>query len=137
MHFIQCKQFSETNATSHTFQQISGLNIFPECFWPMKMVWQATCSPPACSWTTLLGECHVVANVVNIFEMAAIRKVNYYKVPCKHSKYATSLWALQSSFSTQILPLAHSPCANGCPYFQQQETDVALEFLQLNLHMNI
>jgi len=32
MHFIQRKKFNETNATSHTFQQISDLKIFPECF---------------------------------------------------------------------------------------------------------
>ena len=32
MHFIQCKQFSETNVTLHVFQEISDLKIFPECF---------------------------------------------------------------------------------------------------------
>jgi len=32
MHFIKRKQFSEINVTSHTFQQISDLKIFPECF---------------------------------------------------------------------------------------------------------
>jgi len=31
MHFIQRKQFSETNVTLHAFQQISDLKIFPEC----------------------------------------------------------------------------------------------------------
>jgi len=31
MHFIQRKQFSETNATSQAFQQISDLKSFPEC----------------------------------------------------------------------------------------------------------
>jgi len=31
MHFIRRKQFSETNVTSHAFQQISDLKIFPEC----------------------------------------------------------------------------------------------------------
>jgi len=30
MHFIQRKQFNETNVTSHAFQQISYLKIFPE-----------------------------------------------------------------------------------------------------------
>jgi len=33
MHFIQRKQFSETNVTSYAFQQISDYKIFPECFW--------------------------------------------------------------------------------------------------------
>jgi len=32
MHFIQRKQFSKKNVTSHAFLQISGLKIFPECF---------------------------------------------------------------------------------------------------------
>jgi len=42
MHFIQRKQFNETNATSHTFQQISHLQIFPECLCgPLKMLWPA------------------------------------------------------------------------------------------------
>jgi len=42
MHFIQRKQFSETNVTSHTFQQISHLQIFPESFCgPLKMLWPA------------------------------------------------------------------------------------------------
>jgi len=55
MHFIQCKQFSETNETSHAFKQISDLKIFPECFrGPLKMLWRATCRPRACSWTTLV-----------------------------------------------------------------------------------
>jgi len=30
MHFIQRKQFSETNVTLHAFQEISDLKIFPE-----------------------------------------------------------------------------------------------------------
>jgi len=29
MHFIQCKQFSETIVTSNTFQKVSDLKIFP------------------------------------------------------------------------------------------------------------
>jgi len=54
MHFIQHKQFSETNATSHTFQQISDLKVFPECFrGPLKTLWRATGVPRAYSWTTL------------------------------------------------------------------------------------
>jgi len=31
-HFIQRKQFSETNVTLHAFQQISDLKIFSQCF---------------------------------------------------------------------------------------------------------
>ena len=55
MHFIQRKQFSETNVTSHAFQQISDLKIFPECFRrPLKTLWWAACGPGACSWTTLI-----------------------------------------------------------------------------------
>ena len=55
MHFIQRKQFSKTNVTSHAFQQISGLKIFPECFrGPLKTLWRATCGRQACSWTTLM-----------------------------------------------------------------------------------
>jgi len=30
MHFIQPKEFSETNVTSHAFQHISDWKIFPE-----------------------------------------------------------------------------------------------------------
>jgi len=42
------------NVTSHGFQQISDLKIFPEYFpGPMKTLWRATCGPRACSWTTL------------------------------------------------------------------------------------
>jgi len=32
MHFIQRQQFIESNVTSHPFQQISDLKIFPESF---------------------------------------------------------------------------------------------------------
>jgi len=32
MHFIQRKQFSETNVTSRALQQILYFKIFPECF---------------------------------------------------------------------------------------------------------
>jgi len=32
MHFVQRKQFSETNITSHVLQQILDLKIIPECF---------------------------------------------------------------------------------------------------------
>jgi len=40
MHFIQRKQFSKTNVTSHAFQQISDLKIFPERFrGPLKTLW--------------------------------------------------------------------------------------------------
>jgi len=54
MHFIQRKQFSETNVTLHPFKQISDLKIFSECFrGPLKTPWWATCVPRACSWTTL------------------------------------------------------------------------------------
>jgi len=54
MHFIQCKQFSETIVTSQAFQQISDLKCFPECFrGPLKTLWWVTCGPRACSWTTL------------------------------------------------------------------------------------
>jgi len=31
-HFAQHKQFNETNAAPHTFQQISDFITFPECF---------------------------------------------------------------------------------------------------------
>jgi len=55
MHFIQRKQFSKTIVTSHAFQQISGLKIFPECFCgSLKTLWRATCGRRACSWTTLI-----------------------------------------------------------------------------------
>ena len=55
MHFIQRKRFSKTNVTSHAFQQISDLKIFPERFrGPLKTLWQGTCGPRACSWTTLI-----------------------------------------------------------------------------------
>jgi len=54
MHFIQRKQFNETNVTLHASQKISDLKIFPECFHgPLKTLWRATCSLWACSWTTL------------------------------------------------------------------------------------
>jgi len=54
VHFIKCKQFSQTNVTSYAFQEISDLKIFPECFCrPLKMLWRVTCGPQACSWTTL------------------------------------------------------------------------------------
>jgi len=54
MHFIQSKQFSKTNVTSHSFQKISDLMIFPECFHgPLITLWRATCGPLSCSWTTL------------------------------------------------------------------------------------
>jgi len=46
IHVIQHKQFSETNVTSHAFQQISDLKIFPECFCrPQKTLWRATWGP--------------------------------------------------------------------------------------------
>jgi len=42
------------NVTSHAFQQISDLKIFPECFrGPLKTLWRAICGLRACSWTTL------------------------------------------------------------------------------------
>ena len=48
MHFIQGKQFSKTNVTSHVFEQISDFKIFPECFRePLKTLWRATCGPHA------------------------------------------------------------------------------------------
>jgi len=54
MHFIQHKKFSETNVTSHVFQQISEFEDFSECFRrPLKTLWRTTCDPQACSWTTL------------------------------------------------------------------------------------
>jgi len=54
MHFIQRKQFSETNVTLHAFQEISDLKIFPEWFrGPLKTMWRATCGLRACGWTTL------------------------------------------------------------------------------------
>jgi len=54
VHFIQCKQISETNITSHAFQQISDLKIFPKCFCgPLIKLWRATWGPWACSWTTM------------------------------------------------------------------------------------
>jgi len=54
--FVQMKhkEFSEANVTSHAFQQISDLKIFPECFCgSLKKLWRATCHPRACSWTAL------------------------------------------------------------------------------------
>jgi len=54
MHFIQRKQFNETNVTLHAFQQISDQKIFLECFGgPLKTLWRATYGLRACSWTTL------------------------------------------------------------------------------------
>ena len=54
IHFIQRKQFNETDVTSHAFQQISSLKFFSEWYRrPLKMLWPATRSPWACSWTTL------------------------------------------------------------------------------------
>jgi len=54
MHFIQRKQFSETNETSPAFQNISDLKIFPECIrGPLETLWLATGGSRACSWTTL------------------------------------------------------------------------------------
>jgi len=42
MHFIQRKQFSETNVTLHVFQPISHFQTFPECFCrSLKMLWLA------------------------------------------------------------------------------------------------
>jgi len=49
MHFIQRKQFSKTNVTSHAFEQISDFKIFLECFrGPLKTLWRATCCLRAC-----------------------------------------------------------------------------------------
>jgi len=54
MHFIQRKQFCETNAISHAFQKTLDLKIFPERFHgPLKTLPRATYGPRACSWTTL------------------------------------------------------------------------------------
>jgi len=50
IHFMECKQFSETNVISHAFQQISDSKIFPKCFtgyWKNK---QVTCYLWACRW---------------------------------------------------------------------------------------
>jgi len=50
--FIQRKQIIETNVTSHAFQEISELKIFPECFRePLETLWRATCGPRVCSRT--------------------------------------------------------------------------------------
>jgi len=50
MHFIQRKQFSETNETSPAFQNISDLKIFPECIrGPLETLWLATGGSRACS----------------------------------------------------------------------------------------
>jgi len=50
IYFIQRKQFSEINVTSHGYQQISDFKIFPECYHgPQTKPWQATCCPWACS----------------------------------------------------------------------------------------
>jgi len=55
MHFIQRKQFSDTNVTLHVFQQSSDLKIFPECVRrSLKTLWWATCGPRAWSWITLI-----------------------------------------------------------------------------------
>ena len=52
MHFIRCKQFSETNVNSHN-TLFNKFHIFPECFCgPQKMLWRITCSLQACIWTT-------------------------------------------------------------------------------------
>ena len=46
MHFIRCKQCSETNGTSRIIQQTSDLKIVPKCFHrPLKALWRATCGP--------------------------------------------------------------------------------------------
>ena len=61
MHFIQRKQFSETNATSHAFQQISDLKIFLEWLCgPLKTLWRATCGPRACSLDHAVLACNSV-----------------------------------------------------------------------------
>ena len=50
-----CPKLVTGLVTSHAFEQISDLKIFPECFrGPLKTLWQATCGPRACSWTTLI-----------------------------------------------------------------------------------
>jgi len=41
MHFIQHKQFNETNVTSHAFQQNSDFKISPECFRGPHAAWPA------------------------------------------------------------------------------------------------
>jgi len=47
-HFIQRKQFNETNITSHAFQQISNLKIFSECFrGSLKTMCRAICGQQA------------------------------------------------------------------------------------------
>jgi len=47
--FIQRKKFSDTNATSHAFEQISDLKISPEHFpGPLKTLWRDTCGTQAC-----------------------------------------------------------------------------------------
>jgi len=54
IRFIQRMKYRETNATSHAFQQVSDLTIFPECFrGPLKMLCRATCGTRTCGWTTL------------------------------------------------------------------------------------
>jgi len=49
----------KTNVTSHAFQHISDLKFCSECFrGALKTLWRATCSPRACSWTTLTESNH-------------------------------------------------------------------------------
>jgi len=54
MQFIQRAQFNETNVTSHAFQHISDIKVFPECFCrPVITLWRVICGPQTYSWTTL------------------------------------------------------------------------------------
>jgi len=54
MHFVQRKQFNDTNETSPAFQNISDLKIFPDRVrGPLETLWQATGGERACSRTTL------------------------------------------------------------------------------------
>jgi len=48
----QAIQYNKCNLTS--FQKISKLKTFSECFRrPLKTLWRTTCSPNACTWTTM------------------------------------------------------------------------------------
>jgi len=72
IQFIQCKQFSVTDGTSHNFQQISDLKIVPECFRrSLTTLWQVTCGPrSAQSWYRPCPFCK------NIFIKTVVARLN-------------------------------------------------------------
>ena len=84
MHFIQRKQFSETNVHLHAFQQISDLKTFPECVSrPLKTLWLVTCCPRDCSWTILIylmqDQIHLYLYSCIACESQSFKRVFYLK----------------------------------------------------------